>query len=227
MSYVYMKVLESSPQRYDRGMRLLTLGRLEQAQRDIATRIRSGWRVLDIGCGTGTLAVMMALRGAQVTGVDISPIMLSVAHEKVRAAGLQDRVALRELGVTELDTAFPDGSFDAITSSLAFSELANDEVTYALRQCHRLLRPLGWLIICDEVRPDSPVERFATWLARLPFVLVTFALTQNTTSQVSDLSPRIEEAGFQMEEVRRYLLGTLRTFVAKREGTTDEMAQGA
>lgn len=214
MSYVYMKVLESSPQRYDRGMRLLTLGRLERAQQDIAERIQPGWRVLDIGCGTGTLAVLVAQREAQVTGVDISPVMLSVAREKVRAAGLQDRVALRELGVTELDTAFADASFDAITSSLAFSELSDDEVTYALRQCHRLLRPSGWLMICDEVRPDSLVERFATWLARLPFVLVTFLLTQNTTRQVSDLSPRIEAAGFQMMEVRRYLLDTLQTFVA-------------
>ncbi len=216
MSYVYMKVLESSPQRYDRGMQLLTLGRLARAQRDIAARIQAGWRVLDIGCGTGTLAVMMASRGAQVTGVDISPPMLSVAHEKVRTAGLQERVTLRELGVTELDTAFPDGSFDAVTSSLAFSELSDDEVTYALRQAHRLLRPAGLLMICDEVRPDSLAGRMGAGLVRLPFVLVTFLLTQNTTSQVSDLSPRIEAAGFRMEEVRRYLLGTLQTFAARK-----------
>jgi len=224
MSYVYMKVLESSPQRYDRGMRLLTLGRLEHAHRDIAARIRPGWRVLDIGCGTGTLAVMMAQRGAHVTGVDISPPMLALAHEKVRAADLQDRVELRDLGVVELDTAFPDGSFDAITSSLAFSELSDDEVTYALRQCHRLLRSpaagmeqsTGWLMICDEVRPDSPVGRLSTWMVRLPFVVATFLLTQNTTSQVVNLSPRIAAAGFQMVEVWRYLLGTLQTFVARK-----------
>jgi len=211
-----MKVLESSPQRYDRGMRLLTLGRLARAHGDIAARIRSGWRVLDIGCGTGTLAVMMAQRSAQVTGVDISPIMLSVAHEKVRTASLEDHVTLRELGVTELDTAFPDGSFDAVTSSLAFSELSNDEVAYALRQAYRLLRPLGWLMICDEVRPDSLAGRMGAGLVRLPFVLLTFLLTQNTTSQVSDLSPRVEAAGFRMVETRRYLLGTLRTFVAQK-----------
>jgi len=218
MSYVYMKVLESSPRRYDRGMRLLTLGRLEQAHRDIAMRVEPGWRVLDIGCGTGTLAVLMAQRGADVVGIDVSPPMLAVAREKVRVAGLQARVELRELGVTELDSAFPDGGFDAVTSSLTFSELSDDEVGFALRQAHHLLRPSGWLMICDEVRPDTAVGRAGAWLVRLPFVVVTFLLTQNTTSQVSNLAPRIEAAGFQMVEVRRYLLGTLQTFVAIHGG---------
>ena len=51
MSYVYMKVLESSPARYDRGMRLLTLGRLERVHRDIAAQVARDDRVLDIGNG--------------------------------------------------------------------------------------------------------------------------------------------------------------------------------
>jgi ubiquinone/menaquinone biosynthesis C-methylase UbiE len=56
MSYVFMKVLESAPERYDRGMRLLTLGRLERVHRDIAAWVSAGDRVLDLGCGTGALA---------------------------------------------------------------------------------------------------------------------------------------------------------------------------
>jgi demethylmenaquinone methyltransferase/2-methoxy-6-polyprenyl-1,4-benzoquinol methylase len=221
MSYVYMKVLESSPQRYDRGMRLLTLGRLEQAHRDIAKRVKPGWRVLDIGCGTGTLAVLMAQRGADVVGIDVSPPMLAVANEKVCVAGLQARVELRELGVTELDRAFSDGGFDAVTSSLAFSELSDDEVAFALRQAHRLLRPSGWLMICDEVRPATTAGQLISWLVRFPFVVITFLLTQNTTSQVGNLSPRIEATGFRMVEVRRYLLGTLQTFVARKPRTSE------
>ncbi len=221
MSYVYMKVLESSPQRYDRGMRLLTLGRLEQAHRDIAKRVKPGWRVLDIGCGTGTLAVLMAQRGADVVGIDVSPPMLAVANEKVCVAGLQARGELRELGVTELDRAFSDGGFDAVTSSLAFSELSDDEVAFALRQAHRLLRPSGWLMICDEVRPATTAGQLISWLVRFPFVVITFLLTQNTTSQVGNLSPRIEATGFRMVEVRRYLLGTLQTFVARKPRTSE------
>ncbi|HIP97540.1 MAG TPA: methyltransferase domain-containing protein, partial [Anaerolineae bacterium] len=103
MSYVYMKVLESAPERYDRGMSILTLGRLERARRDVAALIEPGWRVLDIGCGTGALAVLMARRGAQVVGIDIAPPMLAIAARRVRQAGLEERVELRELGAVELD----------------------------------------------------------------------------------------------------------------------------
>jgi ubiquinone/menaquinone biosynthesis C-methylase UbiE len=49
MSHVYMKVLESAPERYERGMRILTLGRLERVRRDIAARLSAGDRVLDLG----------------------------------------------------------------------------------------------------------------------------------------------------------------------------------
>ncbi len=216
MSYVYMKVLESAPERYDRGMSILTLGRLERARRDVAALVEPGWRVLDIGCGTGALAVLLARRGAQVVGVDIAPSMLAIAARRVREAGLERRVELRELGAAELDSAFPDESFDCITSSLMFSELSPDEMDYTLRQCHRLLRPGGRLVITDEVLPDSPLGRLATLLFRLPFAILTFILTQNTTRRVAGLAPRITAAGFRIIEVRHYLLGTLRTFVADR-----------
>ena len=225
MSYVYMKVLESAPERYDRGMSILTLGRLEQAKREVAALIEPGQRVLDIGCGTGTLTVLMTQRGAQVTGVDISPPMLSIAARRVREAGLEERVTLREVGAVELDTAFPDGSFDCITSSLMFSELSPDEADYTLRQCHRLLRPGGRLAITDEVLPDTFAGRLGTLLLRLPFAILTFVLTQNTTRRVAGLAPRITAAGFRIIEVRRYLLGTLRTFVAERLSKTSARAR--
>ena len=73
MSYVYMKVLESAPQRYERGMRVLTLGRLEQVRQDIAARVSAGARVLDIGCGTGVFARQLAGRAEHVLAIDLSP----------------------------------------------------------------------------------------------------------------------------------------------------------
>ena len=60
MSFVYMKVLESAPQRYERGMRMLTLGRLERMRQEVLEQVSAGDRVLDIGCGTGALAAMLA-----------------------------------------------------------------------------------------------------------------------------------------------------------------------
>jgi ubiquinone/menaquinone biosynthesis C-methylase UbiE len=172
MSYVYMKVLESAPARYDRGMHILTLGRLARVQRDIAAWLTgrsaaelpigapsahaAGPRVLDLGCGTGALAVRLARRGCQVTGIDVSPAMLAQAARRAADEGLGDRLTLRELGIAELDTAFPDAAFDAVTATLLFSELSPDEREYALAQAHRVLVPGERLLVADEVRPTSP-----------------------------------------------------------------------
>lgn len=215
MSYVYMKVLESAPERYERGMRLLTLGRLDRVRNDIAARLRSGTRVLDLGCGTGVLAVQLARKGCQVTGVDISPPMLAQAVQRVRQASLDGQVMLRELGAVNLDTAFEDGSYDAVVSTLVFSELSDDEIVYTLAECRRILRPGGQLLIADEIRPGSVLGRVATFLFRLPFALLAFVLTQNTTHQVAGLGERVEGAGFRILESVRYLAGTLELVVAE------------
>jgi ubiquinone/menaquinone biosynthesis C-methylase UbiE len=218
MSYVYMKVLESAPERYDRGMRLLTLGRLQQVHRDIAARLEPGERVLDLGCGTGALVVLLARKGCRVTGIDVAPPMLSQAAQRVREEGMGDRVALRELGAVDLDTAFAGASFEAVASTLVFSELSSDEIDYTLAECHRLLRPGGQLLVADEVLPASAMGRFATFLFRLPFALLAFLLTQTTTRRVAGLGERIERAGFRVVDTRRYLAGTLQLFVAQETG---------
>jgi ubiquinone/menaquinone biosynthesis C-methylase UbiE len=216
MSYVYMKILESAPERYERGMRLLTLGRIERVRNDIAARMRPGSRVLDLGCGTGALAVQLAQESCQVTGVDISPPMLAQAAQRVRQASLEEQVVLRQLGTVNLDTAFEDGSFDAVVSTLVLSELSDDEITYTLAECWRVLKSAGQLFIADEVLPGSLLGRTATFLFRLPFVLAAFVLTQNTTRRVAGLGKRVEEAGFRIVDVGSYLAGTLQLFAAEK-----------
>lgn len=216
MSYVYMKVLESAPERYDRGMRLLTLGRLERVHLDIAERVSEGDKVLDVGCGTGALATLLANRGAEVTGIDIAPAMLSQAAQRVSEECMENLVTLKEMGAVDLDTAFPDESFAVVISTLVFSELSDDEIDYTLAECHRILRPSGQLLISDEVLPESVLHRVATFLFRLPFAVAAFVLTQNTTHRVGGLDRRIEQAGFRILDIRGYLAGTLQLVVAEK-----------
>jgi ubiquinone/menaquinone biosynthesis C-methylase UbiE len=217
MSYVFMKVLESAPRRYDFGIRLLSLGRIDRVHREMAERGASdGTRVLDIGCGTGTLALVCARRGAQVTGIDVSPLMLDIARQKVRQAGLEDNVTLIEMSAIDLDERFEAGSFDSIMSSLTFSELSDDELRFVLRQCHRLLKDGGRLIIADEVVPPWP-KRVAHLLVRLPLVIVTYILTQTTTRAVAGLEGKIVDAGFRVEWTHRNLLGDFEILAAVKE----------
>jgi len=72
-----------------------------------------GMEVLDAGCGPGSLSVVLAARGARVTGVDISGALLEVAARRVRKAGVEERVTLVEGDMLE---AARSGRFDAVVA---------------------------------------------------------------------------------------------------------------
>ena len=127
-----MKVLESAPDRYDLGIRMLSRGRIDEAYGRIATLVAApGKRILDIGCGTGGLSLACAARGAAVTGIDINAGMLEIARSK--PAPRQGSVSFLELGAAEIGDRFAEKSLDAVVSCLAMSELSPDEQDYVLR----------------------------------------------------------------------------------------------
>jgi ubiquinone/menaquinone biosynthesis C-methylase UbiE len=164
------------------------------------------------------LVAALAQKGICVTGIDVSPPMLVLAAKRIRKEGLEEGVELREMGAVDLDTAFSDGFFDAVVSTLLFSELSDDEIAYTLTQCHRILGKGGRLLVADEIMPDSALGRIGTFLFRLPFAVAAFVLTQNTTHRVACLDREIEQAGFRILDIRRYLAGTLRLFIAEKVG---------
>ena len=222
MSFVYMVALQVTPERYERGMAFLTLGRLSALRAFICRQVVAGERVLEIGCGTGALAARLAMSGAAVVGIDISPGMLKVARELAESRNVTDRVTLREQSVMELDRSCPDASFDLIVSVLTFSELLEEEIDFALNQCRRLLEPGGRLIIADEVMPDSPPLAFVVRLARFPFAAAARLIAGTGTRPLRRLPDRLRRAGFETMETRSFLAGTLQVCVAKRCGNAEE-----
>lgn len=201
-TYVYMKVLESSPRRYDAGIRLLSLGGVDAMYDEVAeAAVPAGRdtpaRVLEIGCGTGNLTLALIERGAVVTAVDQSPEMMEVAQEKTAEAGAS--VSFREMAAVEIGERFDESSFDAVASSLALSEMSEDERRYVLRAAHRVLTRGGRLVVADEVRPKSAAARFARAVARFPVAAVTYLLTQTSTSAIPDLAGLVRDAGFVVE----------------------------
>ncbi len=206
-TYVLMKILESAPARYDRGIRILTLGALEGAYDRLVAPIQTRDRVLDIGCGTGALSLRAARRGAMVVGIDVNPAMLDIAGAKARESGLADRVEFREMGVAELGDE-PAGAYDAVVSGLCFSELSTDELAFTLAQARRLLRPGGLLLLAEEVRPEGIGRKILNALVRIPLVVMTYVLTQTTTRAVTNLPEKVTDAGFVVTSVRRSRLGS-------------------
>lgn len=204
-SYVYMKALEAAPERYDRGIRRLSGGRIGALYDEIARRACTpGSRVLDLGCGTGGLTLACAARGAEATGVDIDAGMLEVAARKSAGRADNGRIEWVELGAMEIEDRFAEQSFDAIVSCLMFSELQPEEQAYVLATARSRLRPGGTIVVGDEAMPARRAARVWRFIRRLPAVVVTYLLTQTTTRPVANLGAKLREAGFErVTEERR------------------------
>jgi len=210
MATVFMKWLETSPQKYDRGIQLLTLGRLTPLKRKISeSYIHPGDRVLEIGCGTGQLTKMMASRGAQVEGIDASAGMLAVAEKALQTEILEGHVNLKLMDATQISEHFPASSFDVIVSTLVFSELPEAEQRFVLEACSHLLTTKGRLLIADEVSPTNFWRKTLFYLIRWPLVLLTWLLTRATTNALRNFETTLREAGYTAKLPISYLGGSL------------------
>jgi 2-polyprenyl-3-methyl-5-hydroxy-6-metoxy-1,4-benzoquinol methylase len=126
---------------------------------DQAARERPGGRALDLGCGTGVVALALARRGFEVVGVDHSPEMLALARQKVAGAGLQAELETGDVR----SLRFGDREFDCITIQGLLHHL--EELDPCLREATRVLRPGGFLYVSEPMREATPVKRFllAVW----------------------------------------------------------------
>lgn len=110
--------------------------------------IAPGESVLDVGCGTGTLAIAAKQRvgasGASA-GIDASPEMIARAQGKARRAGVE--VDFRNAVVEALP--FADGTFDAVLATLMLHHLPDDLRRRAIREMRRVLKPGGRLFVVD------------------------------------------------------------------------------
>lgn len=196
-----MKILESAPERYDKGINILTMGKYNAAYDRLISHIKRGQNVLDIGCGTGTLTLKAANKGARVKGIDLNAQMLEIAKKNAAEMNLSQNTEFCEMGIAELEN-IGSQTCDVITSGLCFSELSEDELTYTLNQVKRIVKPDGILLIADEVIATHILKRILNLLIRIPLKAITWVLTQTTTDAVSNLPGKVEQAGFQIKEIR-------------------------
>jgi ubiquinone/menaquinone biosynthesis C-methylase UbiE len=226
MATVFMKWLETRPGQYERGIRLLTLGRLESLGRQlIESHIRADDRVLEIGCGTGALTTKLLEAGAVVTAIDLSADMIAIARLSIPEP-LQANLTLMLADATQIRDKFEVGSFDRIVISLALSELASQNRQFVLRSARELLTADGDLLVIDETVPARTVQRWLYFAIHLPLRAITWLLTRATTHPLHQLAHQLEEAGFQATIERSALAGSLLLVCGRANGASKPMVTG-
>jgi ubiquinone/menaquinone biosynthesis C-methylase UbiE len=119
--------------------------------------IEPGMEVLDLGCGTGTLAIRAkrSVPEAKLTGLDGDPAMLERAERKAAEVGADVRF---DEGMS-YELPYEDASFDRVLSSLFFHHLVRRDKERTLREVVRVLRPGGELHVADFGKPANPIAQ--------------------------------------------------------------------
>jgi ubiquinone/menaquinone biosynthesis C-methylase UbiE len=152
---------------YDVALSLVFHGRERAVRERMAglARLAPGESVLDIGCGTGTLAIsakrVVGPEG-RVAGIDASPQMIRRARRKAQKAGANvqfDNAIVEEL-------PFPDQSFDAVLSTVMLHHLPEDARRECVREVRRVLKPGGRLLVVDFGGPRKERRSLVARLRR-------------------------------------------------------------
>ena len=145
--------------RYDAAIALMT--REKRWRSDLLKLVgpQPGDRIVDIGCGTGTLAIALkeCEPECEVLAVDPDPAVLEIARSKARTAGAD--IHWFEAMGDELDGIAALQECDKIVSSLVFHQCPIEVKQAIAAQMHRLLRPGGQLFIADYGEQRSPLMR--------------------------------------------------------------------
>ncbi|MFE1592944.1 class I SAM-dependent methyltransferase [Nocardia sp. NPDC058705] len=198
-------------------------GSLETAQRakhDLICRKlglaeQSGLRLLDVGCGWGSMAIHAASTyGAQVVGVTISSAQVDLARQRVADAGLSGSIEIRLADYRDLRGE----EFDAISSIGMFEHVGSTRAAEYFDTLRALLRPRGRLLNHAISSPGGSVMKNRSFIGRYVF-------PDGELVDVGEVVLAMERAGFEVRDVeslREHYALTLRQWVANLENAWEQ-----
>jgi cyclopropane-fatty-acyl-phospholipid synthase len=197
-----------------------TLEEAQEAKHELVARklgLGEGMRLLDVGCGWGSMLVHAAVHhGISGVGITISRRQAELARERVRAAGVADRVEIRLADYRDVS----DGPYDAVSSIGMVEHVGHAQLGLYFARLHALLRPGGRLLNHGIGRP----ARRRRLLPRRTFVN-RYVFPDGELQEVGAVASRMQAAGLELrhlESLREHYALTLRNWVRNLERSWDE-----
>ena len=200
---------------YDPLLETLSFGR-EQRFRELSLThmaIQPDDRILDIGCGTGSLTLLAArLLGPEgsIIGIDAAPKMITIACRK---ASQQGSAARFRAAVAE-SLPFTDGEFSLVVNSMFCHHVDLALKRAAFGEMFRVLAPGGRLLTADIDRPTTPLGWLTGWIGR--WLLLQPELADNLRGLLPGL---MRQAGFADVRQVAHVHGLISFFTARKEAT--------
>ena len=214
---------------YDRLNHTLSLGIDRSWRRKAIRALRPHHprQMLDVATGTGDFALLACrkLQPQSLLGIDISEGMMEVGREKVRQAGLADRISFAREDCTAL--SLPDASFDAVT--VAFGIRNFEHLDTSLGEMCRVLRPGGHLVILELSTPDRfPMKQLFALYSKVVMPLIGKLISKDNSAytylpesirafpQGEVMQQAIRNAGFSQVRFRRLTFGICTLYIATK-----------
>jgi len=165
-------------------------------------RIEKGHRVLDLGCGTATLTILLkkAQPEAEVVGFDGDPKILEIAKEKVAKTGVDIHL---DYGMA-FELPYPDNFFDRVVSSMVLHHLTRENKARTLKEVFRVLKPDGELYVADFGKPQNLLMSLTS--------LITRRLEETADLIKGSLPDMFRDAGFEQVEKTGQFMTVFGTF---------------
>ena len=201
-----------------------TLAEAQQKKIDhILTKLRlqPGQTLLDIGCGWGALVLRAASQfGARCVGITLSQKQFELATERVRAAGLQDRVEIRLQDYRDVQ-----GPFDRVSSVGMFEHVGLKNLASYFRIIHDLLAPGGWALNHGITSTDP--QNGATSYGGGDFI-DRYVFPNGELAHIGTVLTTLQEGGLEavdIENLRRHYARTLQCWSDAYEAKTERLKQ--
>jgi 2-polyprenyl-3-methyl-5-hydroxy-6-metoxy-1,4-benzoquinol methylase len=148
-----------------------------------------GLRIVDLGCGWGTISFALASEAASVVGVDFAQAAVDICRARFRREPVGDLTFLR---ADARDTGLPGGEWDLVVCADLVEHLLPDDTLDVYREALRLLRPGGGLVIWTP-NPGHLLERLRAWRILRPDP------THVDYKTLGRVVAELQEAGFEVE----------------------------